>query len=656
MRLPVSKTQLAYKSQESTSWEMRSSSFVSSASVVDAGHAQSPKQDKKSAGLGQIAARPTNIATQGQATPSHGRLGKHAKRKVAERDELDAGSAGAGGVPGSTASVAIQEEDGHKAGKRKKQKGSGGKILSGSRGKEQCARGEGTTGAVAGRSLAAAAAQGSQPGLPAPEQKKRKQKHDAKHEQGQQPEAEQLKLRKKRNRNKFKQPDEGRDAAVLYHLHSPRQPPVDKSNQGPQDRHEQDTLRKKRNKKSSKQRDEAGQAAAHQSLQAKGLAQQGLQQHPSCTQAPEVPELDHGLSGNKQAVRKKQSIYEADAQGNKLGVKAGKGTREQNGQHTTGKQTAIPNSLKGPWKAGKHAMTQEGQLGRRHAGPGSLSAAGQSRPKQDSLLSNMRAKLSGSQFRWLNEQLYTCPGSQAFELMQEQPELFTQYHEASPCFRAAQSFLSCSATIYCAAAQRSIYQASSSTKYAVSPPSKAQVLSTPSKASSRPVCAELDTRCAVNLHATRQQSCAPCLQGFKQQTAKWPLQPIQAAASFLHRQSNTAVVADFGCGDAELARMVPQETVHSLDLVSSAPGVIACNMAHTPLGKRAGLLMQLTLNHALLPVLLDAQVECHASSCHAMQRHRCGGLQDELASHLRQTLHAYPQETTLTGSTLQTLD
>ena len=77
----------------------------------------------------------------------------------------------------------------------------------------------------------------------------------------------------------------------------------------------------------------------------------------------------------------------------------------------------------------------------------------------------------------------------------------------------------------------------------------------------------------------------PCLlQGFKQQTAKWPLQPIQAAAAYLIKHSRKAVVADFGCGDAELARMAPQETVHSLDLVSSAPGVIACNMADTPLG------------------------------------------------------------------------
>lgn len=79
-------------------------------------------------------------------------------------------------------------------------------------------------------------------------------------------------------------------------------------------------------------------------------------------------------------------------------------------------------------------------------------------------------------------------------------------------------------------------------------------------------------------------SCS-CVQGFKQQTAKWPLQPIQAAAEYLRRHSRKAVVADFGCGDAELARMAPQEKLHSLDLVSSAPGVIACNMADTPLGE-----------------------------------------------------------------------
>ena len=128
----------------------------------------------------------------------------------------------------------------------------------------------------------------------------------------------------------------------------------------------------------------------------------------------------------------------------------------------------------------------------------------------------------------------------------------------------------------------------------------------------------MDLQHAVTLHATRQQAGASRLQGFKQQTAKWPLQPIQAAASFLHRQSKAAVVADFGCGDADLAQMVPQETVHSLDLVSSAPGVIACNMAHTPLGKHAGLLMQTLPDPRTVACIIGSpsQMPCNFLPCH----------------------------------------
>ena len=559
--------------------------------------------------------------------------------------------------------MASQEINSHKAGRQKRQKTSGGDDL-GTRGNVQSAKRERGAGAVADILLAAAAGQGSQPGVSAANQERKDRMHDIKHEQGRPPEAEQDKLRKKRNRNKFKQTDEGGDAADLYKLHLQQQSPLDKSKQGLQYLHEQeqqakpeqDALNKKRNRNISRQRDEAGQAAAYQSSQARSSVQQALQQPSSSAKVPEVPELDHRLSSKKQAAQKKQSIWEADAQGNEMGVNIGKGARKQNGQHTAGKQTATPNSLKGALLAGKHAVTQDGQLGRRHAATGSLHAAGPSRPKQDSLLSKMRAKLSGSQFRWLNEQLYTCPGSQAFELMQEQPQLFTQYHEASPCLQSAQSLVIFFGTISCACSTvLTLYRAMSSFKPFKSPaamPPKAKALSI----TSRPICAQLDLQRAVHLHATRQPTGAPRLQGFKQQTAKWPLQPIQAAASYLHRQSKAAVVADFGCGDADLVRMVPQQTVHSLDLVSSAPGVIACNMAHTPLGKHTGLLMQSFLTHALLPVSSNAQVEGHASACHAISQHRCGRAWDNIALHLRQILHARPQETALMGSALQALD
>ena len=47
------------------------------------------------------------------------------------------------------------------------------------------------------------------------------------------------------------------------------------------------------------------------------------------------------------------------------------------------------------------------------------------------LLEQMRSKLSGGRFRMLNEQLYTAPGQDAFEMMQGDPALFEQYHEVS---------------------------------------------------------------------------------------------------------------------------------------------------------------------------------------------------------------------------------
>lgn len=42
------------------------------------------------------------------------------------------------------------------------------------------------------------------------------------------------------------------------------------------------------------------------------------------------------------------------------------------------------------------------------------------------------------------------------------------------------------------------------------------------------------------------------------------------------------MVADFGCGEAELAQSVRQK-VHSFDLVAANDLVTACDMAHVPL-------------------------------------------------------------------------
>lgn len=57
------------------------------------------------------------------------------------------------------------------------------------------------------------------------------------------------------------------------------------------------------------------------------------------------------------------------------------------------------------------------------------------------------------------------------------------------------------------------------------------------------------------------------------------------AISWVRRKKNLRVVADFGCGDAQLAQELSatHTTVHSFDLIARSPCVTACNMADVPL-------------------------------------------------------------------------
>jgi len=116
-----------------------------------------------------------------------------------------------------------------------------------------------------------------------------------------------------------------------------------------------------------------------------------------------------------------------------------------------------------------------------------------------SLVEKMKAKLSGGQFRMLNEALYTTTGDDALRMVMASPGTFGAYHA-----------------------------------------------------------------------------------GFREQTKEWPTRPVDVIMKYLKTQPKSLAVADFGCGDAELARKVKQK-VHSFDLESDAPGVIACNMANVPL-------------------------------------------------------------------------
>jgi ribosomal RNA-processing protein 8 len=118
---------------------------------------------------------------------------------------------------------------------------------------------------------------------------------------------------------------------------------------------------------------------------------------------------------------------------------------------------------------------------------------------KSTVLAQMKQKLEGSRFRWLNELLYTSSGSEAFEIIKRQPELYQEYHT-----------------------------------------------------------------------------------GYRHQTESWPTRPIDEAINWLKRKPKKWLVADLGCGDAELSSSVVQE-VRSFDLVAAVPGIIACNISEVPM-------------------------------------------------------------------------
>ncbi|KAG8384876.1 hypothetical protein BUALT_Bualt04G0163900 [Buddleja alternifolia] len=116
-----------------------------------------------------------------------------------------------------------------------------------------------------------------------------------------------------------------------------------------------------------------------------------------------------------------------------------------------------------------------------------------------SFLDKMKARLSGSYFRMINEKLYTCTGDEALDYFKEDPSLFNVYHS-----------------------------------------------------------------------------------GYQEQMSRWPEQPNDIIIKWLKDHSPALIVADFGCGDARLARSVKNK-VFSFDLVSKDASVIACDMSNTPL-------------------------------------------------------------------------
>ncbi len=70
--------------------------------------------------------------------------------------------------------------------------------------------------------------------------------------------------------------------------------------------------------------------------------------------------------------------------------------------------------------------------------------------------------------------------------------------------------------------------------------------------------------------------------GFSAQASKWPMNPLDKIIAYVQDLPSSAVVADFGCGEARLAQSVPN-TVYSFDFVALNSHVTPCDMANVPL-------------------------------------------------------------------------
>jgi SAM-dependent methyltransferase len=71
-------------------------------------------------------------------------------------------------------------------------------------------------------------------------------------------------------------------------------------------------------------------------------------------------------------------------------------------------------------------------------------------------------------------------------------------------------------------------------------------------------------------------------EGFREQVARWPVNPLDVMVRKVLDMPKSAVIADMGCGEAMLAASVPHK-VHSFDLVAANKRITAADIADVPL-------------------------------------------------------------------------
>ncbi|KAI1344594.1 methyltransferase-domain-containing protein [Xylariaceae sp. FL0016] len=187
------------------------------------------------------------------------------------------------------------------------------------------------------------------------------------------------------------------------------------------------------------------------------------------------------------------------------------------------RESQLQQSGKSDEKAGQVASSVNGKQ-----------ASARPTPKLTPMQAAMREKLVSARFRHLNETLYTKPSEEAFQLFQETPEMFQEYHEG---FRR----------------QVDVWPEN---------PIDGYIQDIKLRGSQRPP------------HRSKQ--------GQNESHASSSIAPLP-------RTSGVCTIADLGCGDAKLAETLQSQKkklnvkVLSYDLQSPSPLVIKADIANLPL-------------------------------------------------------------------------
>ncbi|KAI5181489.1 ribosomal RNA-processing protein 8 [Nematocida sp. AWRm80] len=74
-------------------------------------------------------------------------------------------------------------------------------------------------------------------------------------------------------------------------------------------------------------------------------------------------------------------------------------------------------------------------------------------------------------------------------------------------------------------------------------------------------------------------------EGYQEQTKKWPFNPLNKIIGQIKRMDSSLVIADLGCGTAEIAKKFPKRKIHSFDLVKPEdnPYIIQADIRNIPL-------------------------------------------------------------------------